>query len=94
MECGSVVVGGGWARDGNLERDIKLLRYDSAVGNSAAAIRVPVLADVEAIGAWAGFDGGTQDQRPILGSRLAAATSSWRAAAWADTSGAGPSSAS
>jgi len=68
LECGSVLIGGGWPGDGDLERDIKLPRYESVVGNSVVAIRVvPALADAEAVRTWAGLDGRTEDQLPILG---------------------------
>ncbi len=68
LECGSILIGGGWPGDGDLEKDVKLPRYESILGNAAFAIRVvPALADVEAIRTWAGFDGRTDDQLPILG---------------------------
>jgi len=68
VDCGSVLIGGGWPGDGDLERDIKLPRYDSVVGNASVAVRVvPALADVEAVRTWAGLDGRTEDQLPILG---------------------------
>ncbi len=68
VECGSVLIGGGWPGDGDLDKDIKLPRYASVVGNAMAAVRVvPALADVEAVRTWAGFDGRTEDQLPILG---------------------------
>jgi len=68
LECGSILIGGGWPGDGDLEKDVKLPRYESIVGNAAAAIRVvPALANIEAIRTWAGFDGRTDDQLPILG---------------------------
>jgi sarcosine oxidase subunit beta len=68
VECGSVLVGGGWPGDGDLARNVKMPRYLSVVGNALAAVRVvPGLADVEAIRTWAGFDGRTEDQLPILG---------------------------
>ena len=68
LECGSVLIGGGWPGDGDLDRDIKLPRYESVVGNASVAVRVvPALADVEAVRSWAGLDGRTEDQLPILG---------------------------
>jgi len=68
VDCGSVLVGGGWPGDGNLAANVKRPRYMSVVGNAQAAVRVvPSLAGVEAIRTWAGFDGRTEDQLPLLG---------------------------
>ena len=68
VDCGSVLVGGGWPGDGDLAANVKRPRYMSVIGNAQAAVRVvPELANVEAIRTWAGFDGRTEDQLPILG---------------------------
>jgi len=68
VDCGSVLVGGGWPGDGDLAANLKRPRYMSVIGNAQAAVRVvPSLANVEAIRTWAGFDGRTEDQLPLLG---------------------------
>lgn len=68
LDCGSVLIGGGWPGSGDLGKDEKWPRYDSIIGNAAVAVRVvPELAQVEAIRTWAGFDGRTADELPILG---------------------------
>jgi glycine/D-amino acid oxidase-like deaminating enzyme len=68
LDCGSILIGGGWPGAGDLSQDIKRPRYESIVGNVAVAVRVvPELAPIEAIRTWAGFDGRTNDELPILG---------------------------
>jgi glycine/D-amino acid oxidase-like deaminating enzyme len=66
---GSILIGGGWPGNGTVAEDTKKPRFESVVGNASVAARVvPKLADTEAIRSWAGFDGRTEDQLPILGS--------------------------
>jgi glycine/D-amino acid oxidase-like deaminating enzyme len=68
VASGSILIGGGWPGDGNVPTNKKTPRLESVVGNAAVAARiVPQLRDVEAIRTWAGFDGRTDDQLPIIG---------------------------
>ena len=68
LGVGSVLIGGGWRGKGNLERDRKLVNYDSILGNVYVAAKViPKLANTVAIRMWSGFDGRTVDELPLVG---------------------------
>jgi sarcosine oxidase subunit beta len=65
---GNILIGGGWPGYGTWERGRAQASYESLLGNAALAGRViPGLLDATVIRMWAGFDGRTGDQLPILG---------------------------
>ena len=68
LTVGTIVVGGGWQGQGDLATNKKAPSYESMLGNAAIAIRViPALGSLPIIRSWAGFDGRTVDQVPIMG---------------------------
>lgn len=68
LNCGTVLVGGGWQGWGDLERNVKGPAYESMLGNGGLAARViPALVGLNVIRGWAGFDGRTADELPIIG---------------------------
>jgi len=68
VENGTILIGGGWPGRGSVEKDEKMLLYDSIIGNIEIATRiVPELLKTTANRIWSGFDGRTEDQLPILG---------------------------
>lgn len=68
LNCGTVLLGGGWQGWGDLERNVKGPTYQSMLGSAGLAARViPALAGVHVIRSWAGFDGRTADELPIIG---------------------------
>ena len=68
LPVGTIVVGGGWPGKGDLITNTKGPTYESMIGNAAMAIRVvPAMGKIPIIRSWAGFDGRTVDQVPIIG---------------------------
>lgn len=68
MDNGNVVIGGGWEAIGDIEQNIKRVRYKSLEGNIKHASRVvPALNNVNIIRCWAGLEGRSPDLLPLLG---------------------------
>jgi len=68
LSVGTIVVGGGWQGKGDLITNIRRPTYESMIGNAAIAILVvPALGKIPVIRSWAGFNGRTTDQVPIIG---------------------------
>ena len=67
VECGSVLIGGGWI--GDEARGISRTRFSSILGNVQLAARiVPDLKRLEIVRTWVGTDCRTSDGLPIIGS--------------------------
>lgn len=68
VAAGSILIGGGWPGDGDVAANTKHPNLASMVGNAAIALTiVPDLARLSVIRAWAGFDGRTGDELPLVG---------------------------
>lgn len=64
---GSIIIGGGWPGKGDLITNTKGPTYESIIGNASLARRVvPSMKNISIIRIWAGFDGRTVDQVPIM----------------------------
>ncbi len=65
---GKVLVGGGWAGDGDSDTGTRRLLRESIIGNARAAVNaVPGLASARFLRGWTGFEGRTPDKLPIIG---------------------------
>jgi glycine/D-amino acid oxidase-like deaminating enzyme len=68
VDAGSVLIGGGWPGDGDVAANRKGPNLASMIGNARiAATVVPSLARTAVIRSWAGFDGRTPDELPLVG---------------------------
>jgi glycine/D-amino acid oxidase-like deaminating enzyme len=68
MDSGNVLIGGGWKGIGDVDKNIKRVRYDSLIGNLRYACRIiPSLTDLNLIRCWAGLEGRSPDLLPIFG---------------------------
>jgi sarcosine oxidase subunit beta len=68
VDSGNVVIGGGWESTGDIEKDVKKVRYESMKGNIQYACRaIPALKKLNLIRSWAGLEGRTPDFLPLLG---------------------------
>jgi len=68
VAAGSILIGGGWPGDGDVTENTKRPNLASMVGNARVALRiVPELANMAVIRSWAGFDGRTGDELPLVG---------------------------
>ena len=65
---GTFIIGGGWPARPELAPQRYSVRWSSAAGNAAVAVRVmPALADVRVMHMWAGVWASTDDFNPIVG---------------------------
>lgn len=65
---GTVLIGGGWQGNGNLERGGVEVRPENLVGNMRlAAYAVPSLAEARVARIWLGLEAETADAMPIVG---------------------------
>lgn len=65
---GSCLIGGGWQGIGTLSDNRKEVDYDQLVHNLKLAMRIiPVLAAMNVLRSWAGYEGVTPDSLPYLG---------------------------
>ncbi len=68
LDSGTIVIGGGLQGHGNLSDGHASPSLKGILANARAAFRVmPELGDLQIIRSWAGFDGRTVDQLPIMG---------------------------
>jgi glycine/D-amino acid oxidase-like deaminating enzyme len=68
VDSGNVVIGGGWKSMGNVEKNVKKVKYESMKGNIQYACRViPALKKLNLIRCWAGLEGRSPDFLPLLG---------------------------
>ena len=68
VTAGSILIGGGWPGDGDVVANTKRPNVASMVGNAQLATRiVPSLGQLAVIRSWAGFDGRTGDELPLIG---------------------------
>lgn len=68
VHAGSVLIGGGWPGGGDVAGNRKWPGLSSMIGNAALAVKVvPALASLQVIRSWAGFDGRTGDELPLVG---------------------------
>lgn len=68
VDSGNVVIGGGWKGEGDENKSIKNIIYESMKGNIQSACRaIPSLAALNLIRCWVGLEGRTPDQMPLLG---------------------------
>jgi glycine/D-amino acid oxidase-like deaminating enzyme len=68
MDSGNVLIGGGWKGIGDMDNNIKRVRYESLIGNLRYACRViPSLNDLNLIRCWAGLEGRSPDLLPVFG---------------------------
>jgi glycine/D-amino acid oxidase-like deaminating enzyme len=65
---GTFIIGGGWPARAEPRPARYSIRWDSAAGNTAVALRVmPALADVRIIHMWSGVIAFTDDLLPVVG---------------------------
>jgi glycine/D-amino acid oxidase-like deaminating enzyme len=65
---GTFIIGGGWPAEAGPPRARYSVRWESAAGNTAVAVRVlPALRDVRVIHMWAGVIAFTDDLLPVVG---------------------------
>ena len=65
---GTFIIGGGWPASRSRRPARYSVRWQSAAGNAAVAVRVmPALADVRVMHMWTGVMGVTDDFNPIIG---------------------------
>ena len=68
LDAGTIVIGGGLQGHGALDGPRPSPSLKGLLANAHAAFRImPELGDLQIIRSWAGFDGRTIDQLPILG---------------------------
>jgi len=68
VTAGSLLIGGGWPGGGDVAANRKWPALESMAGNSALAVKIlPALARLRVIRSWAGFDGRTGDELPVVG---------------------------
>jgi sarcosine oxidase subunit beta len=68
VDSGNVVIGGGWKSVGDVEKNVKKVKYESMKGNIQYACRViPALKNLNLIRCWAGLEGRSPDFLPLLG---------------------------
>ena len=68
LSSGSIVIGGGMQGHGSLDDNRPIPSLKGLVSNAQAAQRImPQLQTLQVIRSWAGFDGRTSDQLPIIG---------------------------
>jgi glycine/D-amino acid oxidase-like deaminating enzyme len=68
VDRGNILIGGGWEGHGDLDKNIKLISYESLLGNAQIACRiVPALKKLNLIRCWIGSEGRTPDQLPLIG---------------------------
>ena len=65
---GTVVIGGGWQGRGDRERGAREIVPESLIGNVRLACHaIPALRKARLVRAWAGLEGKTADELPIIG---------------------------
>lgn len=65
---GTVLIGGGWPGHHDLENNLKWPALPSLIGNARlATATVPGLEDAHVLRTWAGLDGRTRSQHPLIG---------------------------
>ncbi|MDR7555491.1 MAG: FAD-binding oxidoreductase [Armatimonadota bacterium] len=68
LQVGTVVIGGGWQGEGDYRSYRVWPTFPHLMGNWQLAVRaVPALADLNILRAWAGIDGRSPDNLPLVG---------------------------